>query len=115
MKDPTFGEDAMRALVTVEPFMHGRDYVRAGPFPGSRGVSTGRPRRSKGANSRLRRHDRASRRRRRRNALFLPNGVALDELRLSIEGSPKLLALVKERMSADELEASPSCRSKRLA
>ena len=30
MKDPTFGEDAVRALATEESFTRGRDYVRRG-------------------------------------------------------------------------------------
>lgn len=30
MKDPTFGEDAVRALATVESFARGRDYLRRG-------------------------------------------------------------------------------------
>ncbi|TIP78709.1 MAG: toll/interleukin-1 receptor domain-containing protein, partial [Mesorhizobium sp.] len=33
-------------------------------------------------------------------------GEALDDLRLSIEGSPKLLALVKEKMSENEQEST---------
>jgi len=40
----------------------------------------------------------------------LVHGEALDDLRLSIEGSPQLLAIVKERMSAEELEGTPFCR-----
>jgi hypothetical protein len=36
----------------------------------------------------------------------LVHGEALDDLRLSIEGSPQLLAIVKERMSSEEMEAT---------
>jgi len=34
MKDPTFDEDAVRALATVESFTRGRDYVRRGAVSG---------------------------------------------------------------------------------